>query len=70
LSRQRLSDVDAWAKTDFHEQVTRNPVRIKIVVGEALNPSMMRATFATWYPNVDIEVIANAACWQAGKVRG
>lgn len=53
----------AWAKTDFHDEIEGNPVRVKVIAGEhdpALGEATMRATFAQWYPNCEVEVFANA----------
>jgi pimeloyl-ACP methyl ester carboxylesterase len=53
----------AWARTDFHAEVAGNDVPVKVVVGEhdpALGEATMRATFAEHYPNLEIEVLANA----------
>lgn len=53
----------AWAKTDFHEQVKGNPVPILLVVGQhdpALGEATARQTCMQWYPNAQLEVMANA----------
>ncbi|HVV19238.1 MAG TPA: alpha/beta hydrolase [Pseudonocardiaceae bacterium] len=53
----------AWAKTDFHAEIEGNAVPVKVIVGEhdpALGEATMRATFAQWYPNLEIEVFGNA----------
>ncbi len=53
----------AWAKTDFHDQVKGNPVSILLVVGQhdpALGEATMQQTCMQWYPNVQLEVMANA----------
>lgn len=53
----------AWADTDFHERIAGNTTPVKVVVGEhdpALGEETVRATFGAWYPNADIEVLANA----------
>jgi pimeloyl-ACP methyl ester carboxylesterase len=53
----------AWAKTDFHTEIEGNPVAVKVIVGEhdpALGEATARATFAQWYPNHEIDVLANA----------
>lgn len=66
----RTSDVDAfatyltsWAKTDFHDQIEGNEIPIKVIAGEhdpALSEAVMQGTFAQWYPNCEVEVLANA----------
>ncbi len=55
--------LESWAKTDFHEQIEGNEVPIKVIVGEhdpALGEATMQATFMQWYPNCELEVLANA----------
>ncbi len=55
--------LESWAKTDFHQQIEGNPVPIKVIVGEhdpALGEATMQGTFAKWYPNCELEVLANA----------
>jgi pimeloyl-ACP methyl ester carboxylesterase len=53
----------AWAKTDFHQDIAGHEVPVKVIVGEhdpALGEATMRATFAEHYPNLELEVLANA----------
>ena len=53
----------AWAKTDFVAEARGNPTPIKVIVGEhdpALNAETMRQTFLEWYPNAELEIMANA----------
>lgn len=53
----------AWARTDFHTEIAGSDVPIKVIVGEhdpALGEQTMRATFAEWYPRLDLEVFGNA----------
>lgn len=53
----------AWAKTDFHAEIAGNEVPVKVIVGEhdpALGEQTMRATFVEHYPNLELEVLANA----------
>lgn len=53
----------SWAKTDFHEAIEGNPVPVKVIVGEhdpALSEQVMSGTFGRWYPNCEVEVLANA----------
>jgi len=53
----------SWAKTDFHQQIEGNPVPVKVIVGEhdpTLGEATMQATFVQWYPNCELEVLANA----------
>lgn len=62
--RQAFADyLIAWAKTDFHAEISGNIVPIKVIAGEhdpALGEATMRATFAEWYPNCQLEVFGNA----------
>ncbi len=53
----------AWAKTDFHAEIKGNPVPIKVIAGAndpALGAEVMKATYLAWYPNAELEVMANA----------
>jgi pimeloyl-ACP methyl ester carboxylesterase len=53
----------AWAKTDFSGEVKGLPHPVKVVVGAndpALNADVMKATYLAWYPNAEMEVMANA----------
>jgi pimeloyl-ACP methyl ester carboxylesterase len=55
--------LQAWAKTDFHEEIAGNEVPIKVIVGAhdpALGEAVMRQTFLEWYPRAELEVIASA----------
>ncbi|NKQ54066.1 alpha/beta hydrolase [Amycolatopsis sp. K13G38] len=61
----------AWAKTDFHERIEGAEVPIKVLVGEndpALGEQTMLATFAKWYPNFEIEVLADAGHYAADEI--
>ena len=62
--KQAFADyLTAWAKTDFHERVEGAGVPVKVIVGEndpALGEDAMLATFAQWYPDLDLEVMADA----------
>lgn len=62
--RQAFADyLVAWAKTDFHAEIVGNSVPVKVIAGEhdpALGAATMRATFAAWYPNCQLEVFGNA----------
>ena len=53
----------AWAKSDFHEAVKGDATPIKVIVGEhdgAIVEATMRATFAQWYKNREIEIMPNS----------
>jgi pimeloyl-ACP methyl ester carboxylesterase len=53
----------AWTQTDFHEEIEGSPLPVKVIVGEhdpALGADVMKQTFLEWYPNADLEVVANA----------
>jgi pimeloyl-ACP methyl ester carboxylesterase len=55
--------LDAWARTDFSDQVRGNPVPVRVVVGEhdpALGAPVMEQTFLRQYPNASLEVLPNA----------
>jgi pimeloyl-ACP methyl ester carboxylesterase len=53
----------SWAKRDFSAAIKGNPVPIKVIVGahdQALTAEVMRATYLAWYPNAELEMMANA----------
>jgi pimeloyl-ACP methyl ester carboxylesterase len=55
--------LQAWAKTDFHDEIKGNRVPLKVIIGahdKALTEEAMRATYLAWYPNAELEVMANA----------
>ncbi len=55
--------LQSWARSDFSSEVQGMTVPIKVIVGEydsALTPEFMRQTYLAWYPNAEIETIANA----------
>ena len=55
--------LQAWAKTDFAEQVQGNPIRMKVIAGEhdlALTPDVMKGTYMAWFPNAVLEIMPNA----------
>lgn len=53
----------AWAKTDFHADIAGKTTPVKVIVGAndaALTAEVMKATYLAWYPNAELEVMANA----------
>ncbi|MFD4030694.1 alpha/beta fold hydrolase [Streptomyces sp. NPDC058637] len=57
------SYVKDWVTADLAEQITGQPVPVKVIVGEhdlALTADAMRATWLTHYPNAELEEIANS----------
>ena len=53
----------SWAKTDFHKEVAGKTLPVKVIVGEhdgGLTPDVMKATYMAYYPNAELEVMANA----------
>jgi pimeloyl-ACP methyl ester carboxylesterase len=55
--------LESWAKGDFADQVSGNPARVKVIVGEhdpALSAAVMEQTWLAFYPNAELEVLANA----------
>ena len=55
--------LDAWAGTGFADEVRGRPVPVRLVVGEhdpALSAAVMEQTFLRLYPDVSLEVLANA----------
>jgi pimeloyl-ACP methyl ester carboxylesterase len=57
------SYLESWAKTDFSAQVQGNQAAVKVIVGEhdpALSAQVMEQTWLAFYPNAELEVLANA----------
>lgn len=55
--------LDAWANTDFSEEVAGQDVPVKVMVGEhdpALNAEVMRHTFLQQYPRAELEILPSA----------
>jgi pimeloyl-ACP methyl ester carboxylesterase len=55
--------LESWAKDDFSDRVRGNPVPVKVIVGEhdpALSAPVMEQTWLVFYPNAELEVLANA----------
>lgn len=55
--------LQAWAKTDFSGEIKGKPQAVKVIVGDhdpSLTPDVMTATYLAFYPNAELEVIANA----------
>ena len=53
----------SWARTDFHAEIAGKTLPVKVIVGEhdgALNADVMKATYMTWYPNAELEIMANS----------
>lgn len=53
----------AWADTDFHAEIKGSEVPVQVVAGQhdpALGAETMRATFGSWYPNLELEVFPDA----------
>ncbi|MBZ2209171.1 alpha/beta fold hydrolase [Massilia soli] len=52
-----------WATVDFSPLVQNNPTRVKVIVGEfdpTLTAEVMLATWLAWYPNAELETMANS----------
>ncbi|MCO5967642.1 alpha/beta fold hydrolase [Actinoallomurus soli] len=55
--------LDAWARTDFHEEVVGNATPVLVIAGAhdpALSPDVMRATWLEWYPNAELVTFQDA----------
>ena len=55
--------LDAWATTDFADEVRGLPVPVRLIVGEhdpALSATVMEQTFLDHHPDVSLEVLGNA----------
>ena len=54
---------EAWANGDFSAEIKGKPHPVKVIVGQydgALTPELMKATYLAWYPNAELEVMANS----------
>lgn len=52
-----------WAREDFAAQIKGNTTPLLTLIGEhdpAVNKALIDGTFMAWYPNAQLEVIANA----------
>jgi len=61
----------AWADTNFVAEIEGKTLPVKAIVGEndmSLTRDVMAATYGTWYPNCEIEVIANAGHYPMNEV--
>lgn len=57
------SYLQAWARTDFSAEIKGSRVPVKVVVGAhdlAVTAEAMQATYLAWYPNAELETMANA----------
>jgi pimeloyl-ACP methyl ester carboxylesterase len=55
--------LQAWAKTDFSAEIKGKPHPVKVIVGEhdpSLTADVMKGTYLAFYPNAELEVMANA----------
>jgi pimeloyl-ACP methyl ester carboxylesterase len=55
--------LQAWAKTDFHREIVGSKLPVKIIIGahdQAITEETMKATYLAWYPNAELEAMANA----------
>jgi pimeloyl-ACP methyl ester carboxylesterase len=55
--------LESWAKDSFADQVQGNPAAVKVIVGEhdpALSAEVMEQTWLAFYPNAELDVLANA----------
>jgi pimeloyl-ACP methyl ester carboxylesterase len=53
----------SWARDDFHAEIAGKTLPVKVIVGEhdgALTADVMKATYMTFYPNAELEVMANS----------
>jgi esterase len=53
----------AWAKGDFSAEVKGLPHPVKVIVGAhdgAIGADTMKATFLTWFPNAEMDVLENS----------
>ncbi|TDE57219.1 alpha/beta hydrolase [Nonomuraea mesophila] len=55
--------LDAWAKTDFHGEVTGSATPVLVIAGEhdpALSAGVMRGTWLQWYTDAELLTFADA----------
>jgi pimeloyl-ACP methyl ester carboxylesterase len=55
--------LDAWVKENFADEVEGCAVPLLVILGEhdlAFNEEAMQATHLTWFPNSELQVVANA----------
>ena len=55
--------LESWSKDSFADQVQGNPAAVKVIVGEhdpALSKDVMEQTWLVFYPNAELQVLANA----------
>lgn len=60
-----------WATHDFSAQVAGNPIPVKLFIGEFdpnLTLALMAQTWCQWYPNAQVEVLANAGHYAMQEV--
>jgi pimeloyl-ACP methyl ester carboxylesterase len=53
----------SWVRTDFHAEIAGKTLPVKVIVGEhdgGLTADIMKATYLTYYPNAELEVMANS----------
>src|SRR5690606_15884288 len=54
--------LNEWTSADFSAQVQGNPVPVKVIIGEhdpSLSAERMKQTWLAWYPNAELEMLAN-----------
>ncbi|GAA3692161.1 alpha/beta hydrolase [Nonomuraea antimicrobica] len=55
--------LDAWARTDFHTEVTGSATPVLLIVGEhdpALSAEVMRGTWLQWYQKTELTTLSEA----------
>lgn len=60
-----------WTSNDFSPLVLDNPTRLKVIVGEfdpSLTADVMQKTWLTWYPNSELETLANCGHYPMNEV--
>ena len=60
----------AWAETDFVSEVAGSSNPVQVIVGEhdpSLTADVMKATYLQYYPNAQLEVVANAGHYPADE---
>lgn len=63
--------LQSWARGDFHQEIVGNPVRVKLFCTEfehAITPELLKATYLTYYPNADLEILPGAGHYSIDEI--
>ncbi|MEN3296405.1 MAG: hypothetical protein V7642_5658 [Burkholderiales bacterium] len=60
-----------WATNDFSERVQGNATQVKVIIGEhdpTLTADLMARTWLAWYPNSQLDILANCGHYPMNEV--